>query len=47
MRFIYHLIVLFLSVNLVVYLFRETRLRWQMSAALVLIVFLLRLLMIK
>ena len=47
MQLIYHLIVLYVSVNLVVYLFRETRLRWQISTALVLIVFLLRLFLVK
>ncbi len=47
MQFIYQLIVLYLSLSLVVYLFRETRLRWQTSAALVLVVFLLRLFLIK
>ena len=47
MQFIYFLIVLYLSMNLVIYLFRETRLRWQISAALVLIVFFLRLFLIK
>jgi hypothetical protein len=47
MQWIYQLIVLYLSVNLIVYLFREKRTRWQISAALVLVMFLLRLFLIK
>jgi hypothetical protein len=47
MQWIYQLIVLYLSVNLIVYLFREKRMRWQISAALVLVMFLLRLFLIK
>ena len=47
MQWIYQLIVLYLSVNLIVYLFREKRLRWQISAALVLAMFVLRLFLVK
>ena len=47
MQWIYQLIVLYLSVNLIVYLFREKRLRWQISAALVLVMFVLRLFLVK
>lgn len=47
MRIIYQLILFWLSFNLVLYLFREKRFSFQLSAALVLILFLLRLLLIK
>ncbi len=47
MQILYHFIVAYLSVNLVVYLFREKRFRWQASTAIVLIMFLLRLFLIK
>jgi hypothetical protein len=47
MRLIYQLIVLFLTANLVIYLFREKKVLGQASAALLLIMFLLRLLLIK
>lgn len=47
MQWIYQLIVLYLSVNLIVYLFREKRVQWQISAVMVLVMFLLRLFLIK
>ncbi len=47
MHILYHLIVAYLSLSLVVYLFREKRLRWQISTAVVLVMFLLRLFLIK
>jgi len=47
MKLIYQLILLWLTLNLTVYLFREKRLSWQLSAGMVLILFILRLLLIK
>jgi hypothetical protein len=47
MQWIYQLIVLYLSINLIIHLFREKRLRWQISTAMVLVMFLLRLILIK
>lgn len=47
MHILYPLIVAYLSLSLIVYLFREKRLRWQISTAVVLIMFLLRLFLIK
>lgn len=47
MKILYHLIVLFLSVNLVWYLFREKKFWSQVSTAIVLIMFLLRLFLVK
>ena len=47
MQILYHLIVAYLTVHLLVYLFRERRFRWQASTAIVLIMFLLRLFLIK
>jgi hypothetical protein len=47
MALIYHLIVFYITLNLVVYLLREKRFRWQASAAIVLVMFLLRLFLIK
>ena len=47
MQILYHLIVAYLSLSLVVFLFREKRLRWQISTAVVLVMFLLRLFLIK
>jgi hypothetical protein len=46
-KIIYHLIVLFLTINLVWYLFREKQFWAQVSTAIVLIMFLLRLFLIK
>ncbi|MGD9347169.1 MAG: hypothetical protein PVH84_14970 [Candidatus Aminicenantes bacterium] len=46
-KILYHLIVLFLTINLVWYLFREKQFWAQVSTALVLIMFLLRLFLIK
>ncbi len=46
-KIIYHLIVLFLTVNLIWYLFREKHFWAQVSTAIVLIMFLLRLFLIK
>jgi len=47
MQLVYSFIVLYLSLSLIVHLFKEKRLRWQISSALVLILFLLRLFLIK
>ncbi len=47
MRFFYHLIVFYLSLNLIWYLFREKKFWSQASAVLVLIIFLLRLFLAK
>jgi hypothetical protein len=47
MQIIYHLIVLYLTVNLIIYLFRERKILGQISSAIVLVMFLLRLLLIK
>jgi hypothetical protein len=47
MRILYHLIVLFLTLNLIWYLFREKKFWSQASTALVLILFLLRLFLVK
>jgi hypothetical protein len=47
MQILYHIIVAYLSLSLVVYLFREKRFRWQISTAIVLVMFLLRLFLIK
>lgn len=47
MQILYHLIVLYLTVNLIWHLFKEKKFLGQVSAALVLIVFLLRLFLIK
>jgi hypothetical protein len=46
-KIIYHLIVLFLTLNLIWYMFREKEFWAQMSTAIVLIMFLLRLFLIK
>jgi len=46
-KIIYHLIVLYLSMNFVYYIFREKKLWNQVSVAVVLVMFLLRLLLIK
>lgn len=46
-KIIYHLIVLFLTLNLIWYLFREKQFWSQLSIAIVLIMFLLRLFLIK
>jgi hypothetical protein len=46
-KIIYHLIVLFLTINLIWYLFREKQFWAQVSTAVVLIMFLLRLFLIK
>ncbi len=46
-KIIYHLIVLFLTLNLIWYLFREKQFWAQVSTAIVLIMFLLRLFLIK
>lgn len=47
MRVFYYLIVLYLTLNLIWYLFREKKFWGQVSAVLVLIIFLLRLFVIK
>lgn len=47
MRLIYQLIVLYLAAGLAVYLFREKKVLCQVSAGLILIMFLLRLLLVK
>lgn len=47
MQFIYHLIVFYLTLNLIWYLFREKKFWNQVSTAIVLIIFLLRLFLIK
>jgi hypothetical protein len=47
MHILYHLIVAYLSISLLVYMFREKRFLWQISAAIVLVMFLLRLFLIK
>lgn len=47
MQWIYQLIVLFLTINLAVYMFREKRLTYQICAGMVLMMFLLRLFLIK
>jgi len=47
MQFIYHLFVFYLTVNLIWYLFREKKFWNQVSTAIVLIIFLLRLFLIK
>ena len=46
-KIIYHLIVLFLTLNLIWYLFREEKFWAQVSTAIVLIMLLLRLFLIK
>jgi hypothetical protein len=46
-KILYHLIVLFLTINLIWYLFREKQFWAQVSTAIVLIMFILRLLLIK
>ncbi len=46
-KIIYQLIVLFLTLNMIWYLFREKQLWAQVSTAVVLIMFLLRLFLIK
>jgi hypothetical protein len=46
-KIIYHLIVLFLTLNLIWYLFREKQFWVQVSTAIVLIMFLLRLFLVK
>ena len=47
MQFFYHLIVIYLSMSLIIYLFREKKILSQFSTAIVLIMFLLRLLLVK
>lgn len=47
MKIIYHLIVLFLTIHLIWYLFHEKQFWAQVSTAIVLIMFLLRLFLIK
>jgi hypothetical protein len=47
MKLAYHLIILYLTLNLVWYLFRERKFWSQASAVLVLILFILRLFLIK
>jgi hypothetical protein len=47
MHILYHLIVIYLTLHLVIYLFREKRAVWQISTMLVLILFLLRCFLIK
>jgi len=47
MTLLYHGIVLFLTINLIWYLFREKKFWAQVSTAIVLVIFLLRLFLIK
>ena len=47
MTIIYHLIVAYLAVNFIIYLFREKKFWIQASTAIVLIMFLLRLFLVK
>jgi hypothetical protein len=47
MKILYHLIVLFLTIHLVFYLFREKKFWAQVSTAVLIILFLLRLFLIK
>jgi hypothetical protein len=47
MRLIYHLMVLYLTAHLLWYLFREKKFWMRISTALVLVMFLLRLLLVK
>jgi len=47
MQILYQTIVLFLALNLIVYLFREKKFLGQLSTTLVLVLFLLRLFLIK
>lgn len=47
MTIIYHLIVAYLAVNFIIYLFREKKFWAQVNTVLVLIMFLLRLFLIK
>ena len=47
MQILYHIIVLYLTVSLIWHLFREKKFLNQASTALVLIIFLLRLFLIK
>jgi hypothetical protein len=47
MQIIYHIIVLYMTVHLMWYIFREKKFWNQLSAAMVLIMILLRLLLIK
>ncbi len=47
MQIIYHLIVFYMTVHLIWYIFREKKFWNQLSAAIVLIVLFLRLLLIK
>lgn len=47
MQIVYHLIVIYLTINFIWYLFRQKKFWNQVSAAIVLIMFLLRLFLIK
>jgi hypothetical protein len=47
MQIIYHIIVFYLTVHFIWYMFKEKKFWNQLSAAIVLIMFLLRLLLIK
>jgi len=47
MKIIYHLLILYLTFNFIWYLFREKKFWNQVSVVLVLIIFLLRLFLIK
>ncbi len=47
MQILYHAIALYLTLNLIVYLFREKKFLSQLSTAFVLVLFVLRLLLIK
>ncbi|MCJ7679766.1 MAG: hypothetical protein MUP70_03480 [Candidatus Aminicenantes bacterium] len=47
MRWIYHLIVAFLTIHLLVYMLREKKLAAKISACLVLVLFFLRLFLTK
>ena len=47
MTIVYHLIVTYLALNFIVYLFREKKFWSQVSTAIVLIMFLLRVFLVK
>ena len=47
MQLFYHLIVLYLSISFIIYLFRDKKFLSQLSTAIVLIMFILRLLLVK
>jgi len=47
MQILYHLIVLYLTVSLIIHLFREKKALGQISTAIVLVLFVLRLFLMK